>query len=168
MQPELTAERSAHLSTKETLNAQLIQIQDKNTTLDGDLAQVRQDNTSLTDSNNTLQSELTAERSAHLSTKETLNNEQKGRADTAEIEVNGKKTDNIGLAKMYNELLTTYNKLLEQCRPWLRLLDVFKKTPDPQEEAETVLKGGLIYLGHVKEPELPEQDRENEGQGLTR
>ena len=129
MQPELTAERSAHRSTKKTLNA---------------------------------------ERSAHRATKETLNNEQKGRADTAEIEVNGKKTDNIGLAKMYNELLTTYNKLLEQCRPWLRLLDVFKKTPDPQEEAETVLKGGLIYLGHVKEPELPEQDRENEGQGLTR
>ena len=72
------------------------------------------------------------------------------------------------LQEKHSELVTTYNKLLEQCRPWLRLLNMFKKTPDPQEEAETVLKGGLIYLGHMKEPELPEQDRENEGQGLTR
>ena len=127
------------------------------------LKQTNQNNSQLTATNTALQSELTAERSAHRATKETLNNEQKGGADTAESEVNGKKTDYIGLAKMYNELMTTYNKLLDQCRPWLRLVDMFKKTPDPQKEAETVLKGGLIYLGYVEPPALPEQDREDEG-----
>ena len=58
---------------------------------------------------------------------------------------------------------TEYNNMLEQCRTWLRLLNMFKKTPDPQKEAETVLKAGLIDLGYMEPPALPKQDREDEG-----
>ena len=78
------------------------------------------------------------------------------------------------LVETHNALVERFNKLFDQSKPWRRLVNFFKqiKADDPPKEAETVIKAGLIHLGYVDEPALPEQEQEQEeenvGQGLTR